>query len=93
MQGSAKGTSIASKYLSKALPYEMPFKFYTINLKTKVISSTSNLGRGLGRLVTYAGWALLAIDVIQLLIEVYEVDKKNNKVTFHGFGGGASGYW
>ena len=33
---------------------------------------------------------------MQLLIEVYEFDKKNDKVTFKGGsfgGGGSSGYW
>ena len=98
-KGSSIGTSIASKYLSKALPYKIPFKIYSINMYGKIIS-TANLGRGLGRLVPMAGTALLVIDVIELLIEVYEIDKKNNKVTFSGFGsggsfggGGSSGRW
>ena len=97
-QGSAKGTSIASKYLSKKLSYNMPFKIYSINIQGK-IKATTNLGRGVGRLIPNIGAALIVIDIIQLLIEVYEFDKKNDKVTFKGFGnggsfggGGSSGY-
>ena len=64
------------------------------------IKATTNLGRGVGRLIPNIGAALIVIDIIQLLIEVYEFDKKNNKVIFKGFGsggsfggGGSSGYW
>lgn len=98
-KGSSIGTSIASKYLSKVLPHKMPFKIYSVNMYGKIISTTS-LGRGLGRLVPMAGTALLVIDAVELLIEVYEIDKRKNRVTFSGFGnggsfggGGASGRW
>ncbi|TWP24629.1 hypothetical protein ETU10_01320 [Apibacter muscae] len=92
-KGTVAGTSIASKYLSKAFPYKMPFKIYTINVNFKLVS-TKVLGRGLGRSIPYVGLVLIATDAIELLIEIYEIDKKNNKVTFQGFGGGgASGYW
>ena len=98
-QGSSIGTSIASKYLSKALPYKMPFKIYSVNMYGKLIA-TKNLGRGLGRLVPMVGTALLIIDTVELLIEIYEIDKRKNSVTFSGFGsggsfggGGASGRW
>ncbi|WP_295812533.1 hypothetical protein [uncultured Apibacter sp.] len=97
--GTVKGTSIASKYLSKALPQQMSFKIYSINANFKLVS-TKGLGRGLGRLIPNVGAALIIIDVVQLLIEIYELDKKNDKVTFKGFGnggsfggGGSSGYW
>lgn len=88
MKGSAKGTSIASKYLSRTLPQRMPFRF----LGTKV------LGRMLGRAVPYIGTALIIIDVIELLIETYELEKDDksgqNRIIFKGGhfgGGGASG--
>lgn len=98
-QGSAKGTSIASKYLSNALPQQMSFKIYSINANFKLVS-TKVLGRGLGRLIPNIGAAIIVVDVVELLIELYELDKKHNKVTFKGFGGGgrfggggSSGYW
>jgi len=85
MQGSAKGTSIASKYLSKALPQKMPTR----------ILGTRVLGRALGRAIPYVGWALLAIDVIELVIE-YNTEEKE-KSFFGGGGsfggGGAGGSW
>nr|WP_315138344.1 hypothetical protein [uncultured Capnocytophaga sp.] len=76
-KGAAIGTSIASKYLSKVFPQRMPFKV----LNTKVF------GRALGRAVPYVGWALLAIDVIELLIEVDNNDEKQKGF----FSGGTSG--
>ena len=87
MQGSAKGTSIASKYLSKALPQKMPTR----------ILGTRVLGRLLGRAIPYVGWTLLAIDVIELII-TYNKEKKERKFgeSFGGGsfgGGGACGSW
>lgn len=87
MPGSAVGTSIASKYLSKALPQVM----------TTRILGTRVLGRAIGRAVPYVGWILLAIDVVELIIE--ENQDKSNKNRFGGFGGGfyggggANGRW
>lgn len=89
-KGAAGGTSIASKYLSKVLPYKMPFRIYSINVYGKVVG-TKTLGRGLGRLVPYVGWGLLAYDVIELLIEVYEANNRNEIHHFKGGGGGSSG--
>ena len=65
MKGSAAGTSIASKYLSKILPQKMPFR----------IIGTKVLGRAIGRAIPYVGWALLAIDAIELVVELYEDNK------------------
>lgn len=81
MKGSAVGTSIASKYLSKALPQAMPVRI----LGTKV------LGRAIGRAVPYVGWGLLAIDTIEFVIELLQEDnkKQNGKSGFGGFGGGS----
>jgi uncharacterized membrane protein (DUF373 family) len=83
----------------KNLSYNIPFKIYSINIQGK-IKTTTNLGRGIEHLIPNIVTVLIAIDVIQLLIEVYEIDKKNNKVTFKGFGnggsfggGGSSEYW
>ncbi len=89
MAGSAAGTSIASKFLSSALPQVMPTRI----LGTKV------LGRAIGRAVPYVGWALLIIDVVELIIEEITEDNRDTP-NFRGFGGGgayggggASGTW
>lgn len=88
MAGSSVGTSIASKYLSRAFRQAMPQR----------ILGTRILGRALGRAVPYIGWTLLAIDVIELLVE--EINNQEGvKSNFIGFGGGlyggggASGRW
>jgi hypothetical protein len=78
MAGSSAGTSIASNYLSKAFPQVMP----------QTVLGTRVFGRALGRAVPYIGWALLAIDVIELIIEENQNKKSSN---FNGFGGGSSG--
>jgi len=77
MAGSAGGTSIASKYLSKLLPQRIPLK----------IIGTTVLGRAVGRAVPYVGAGLIIIDIIELLISIVKEDSK----TFKGFGGGRSG--
>lgn len=87
MQGSAAGTSIASKYLSQALPQKLPFR----------VMRTTVLGRALGRLVPYAGWALIAVDAVEMAIETIEGEEQAPR-PFVGGGGrsggaGASGSW
>jgi hypothetical protein len=77
MVGSSIGTSIASKYLAQTLPQTLPFRF----LGTKV------LGRLVGRIVPYVGWTLLAIDVVEIIIEYSEHNNENN----FSFGGGSFG--
>jgi len=77
--GSASGTSIASKYLAKAIPYRLPFR----------VLSTNVLGRAIGRAVPYLGWALIAIDVIEYVMEEHSEQKVNGK--FGGFRGGRFG--
>ena len=79
MAGASAGTSIASKYLSITFPQVMPMRI----LGTKVF------GRALGRAVPYVGWSLLAIDVIELIIEEINNDDSNSQ--FSGFGGGQCG--
>lgn len=78
MKGSAAGTSIASKYLSQILPQRMPVK----------ILGTAVLGRAIGRITPYVGVALIAIDVVDLIIEEIEASKNGS---FRGLGGGYSG--
>lgn len=85
--GAAAGTSIASKYLSRAFPQVM---------STRILG-TRVLGRAMGRAIPYVGWALIAIDVIELIIEENKEVKKPHQ--FGGFnngsfgGGGISGNW
>ncbi len=79
MSGSAVGTSIASKYLSKAFPQQMSIR----------VLGTRVLGRAIGRAIPYVGWGLLAIDAIELFIEEYKGTPK--KGSFSGFGGGSFG--
>lgn len=61
--GATPGTSIASKTLSKALPYTSPvIKKVTTNILGKK-AGTAVLGRALGRFVPFVGWALTAYDM------------------------------
>lgn len=88
MAGSAAGTSLASKYLSKALPQKMPMRI----LGTKVF------GRAVGRAVPLVGWTLLAVDVVELLIISTQSDDASRRDFLPGGGGvsgggGASGAW
>jgi hypothetical protein len=48
MAGSASGTWIASKYLSKMLPQKLPIR----------ILGTTVIYRAIKRMVSYAGWTL-----------------------------------
>ncbi|OXA84886.1 hypothetical protein [Flavobacterium hercynium] len=79
MKGSAAGTSIASKYLSRAFPQKMPVR----------ILGTNVLGRAIGRVVPYVGWTLVAIDIIEIIIEYSECNEKDKSVFYGGFGGGS----
>jgi uncharacterized membrane protein YgcG len=89
MAGSAAGTSIASKYLSTILPQKLPIR----------ILGTTVLGRAIGRVVPYVGWALLAIDITEIIIEYSEHNQNSDKGFGGGFGGGqfsgggAGGKW
>ncbi|MET3046581.1 hypothetical protein [Flavobacterium covae] len=78
MSGSSIGTSIASKYLSKALPQKLPFR----------VLGTTVVGRAIGRIVPYVGWTLLAIDIVEIIIECTE-HKDDAKGFYEGFGGGS----
>jgi len=70
MLGSQSGSSIASWSLSKAFPYTSPLlKRTTRKIAAKVLGrqiakkvGTAVVGRFLGRMVPYAGWALFAKD-------------------------------
>jgi len=79
MKGSAAGTSIASKYLSRTFPQKLPVR----------ILGTTVLGRAIGRVVPYVGWTLVAMDIVEIIIEYSEHDKKNKCGFGNGFGGGS----
>ena len=76
--GSSIGTSVASKYLSKAFPQRLPFR----------VLGTTVVGRAIGRVVPYVGWTLLAIDIVEIIIE-YTEHKDDQKGFYGGFGGGS----
>ena len=79
MKGSASGTSIASKYLSRTFPQKLPVR----------ILGTTVLGRAIGRVVPYVGWTLVAMDIVEIIIEYFEHDQKNKGGFGNGFGGGS----
>ncbi len=81
MAGSATGTSIASKYLSKILPQKLPIR----------VLGTTVLGRAIGRVVPIVGWTLLAIDIVEIIIEYSELEQDLGKGFGKGFGGGDFG--
>lgn len=63
MAGSATGTSIVSKYLSKALPHTFTSLFgkeVGIFLSKRI--GTNMAGRALGRMVPFLGWGLTVYD-------------------------------
>lgn len=68
--GATRGTSVASKGLSRVLNVRMPFRLPTLtgaSLRTLRITFTNNLGRFAGRAVPVLGWIWLAYDVTQIL--------------------------
>ena len=68
--GATRGTSIASKGLSRALNVRLPFRLPTLtgaSLRTLRVTFTNNLGRFAGRSVPVLGWIWLAYDVTQIL--------------------------
>ncbi len=75
MKGSSKGTSVLSKYGSKALPQKMPRRLPTLS-KNLTIKYTKVLGRFLGRSVPILGWATLAYD---LGVIIYKTETIYNK--------------
>lgn len=62
--GATKGTSFASKYLSK-IPGQLPLGFPTIT--NSGIRFTKSIGRIAGRAIPIIGWGLLATDVAIIL--------------------------
>jgi len=61
-KNASKGTSIASKYGSKLLPWEMPYKMPT-HIRNGSVRYTKVLGRFLGRMAGPVGWGILSYDV------------------------------
>jgi hypothetical protein len=55
-KSASRGTSVASKNLSKVFPQQMPVR----------VMGTRVVGRALGRMVPYVGWALLTWDALDL---------------------------
>jgi hypothetical protein len=64
------GTSIASKYLSKLLPYKLPFNIPIPNLTSRFAASKV-LGRIIGRFVPIVGAAILAYDAVSILYHAF----------------------
>lgn len=86
--GATARTSIASKYLSQLLPQKIPSKLLGATLPKRILG-TNVVGRVLGRTVPYVGGALIAIDVIELIIaEIESKNEKNYSGFRNGFGGG-----
>ena len=68
-KGAIKGTSAASKYLSK-IPEELPFRVPTVIGYPKIIGGkglkvrlTKIIGRIIGRAIPIVGWGVLAYDL------------------------------
>ena len=53
------------------------------------ILGTTVLGRAIGRVVPYVGWTLVAIDIVEIIIEYSEHDEKNENGFGNGFGSGS----
>ncbi|MDR5740662.1 MULTISPECIES: STM2901 family protein [unclassified Caballeronia] len=67
-----KGTSLASAVCRYLFDVELPYRLPTLTgstLATLRLSSTRHLGAFIGRKVPYAGWAILAHDVIAINIK------------------------
>lgn len=79
--GATKGTSLASKYIGKTLPYKMPFRaptlIFDVSPLTLKIRMTKNLGRFVGRSVPVVGWIILAYDISKI---TYNTIKKYNSI-------------
>jgi hypothetical protein len=68
--GATKGTSLASKTLSRTLNVRLPFRLPTLtgrNLASIRVMFTNNLGRFAGRAVPVLGWIWMAYDVSHIL--------------------------
>ena len=62
MKNASKGTSLASKYGSKLMPWEMPTRLPT-HFRSGTLRYTKVFGRFLGRIAGPIGWGFLAYDV------------------------------
>jgi len=61
-KGASKGTSLASKYGSELIPWQMPKRLPT-HMRDGVWRYTKVFGRFLGRMAGPIGWGILAYDV------------------------------
>lgn len=78
--GATKGTSIASKYASRYLPYKSPVRLPTItgaSVSQLKIAFTKNIGRFVGRAIPVLGWVILAADVVAIM---YKSQAQYNKI-------------
>jgi hypothetical protein len=78
--GATKGTSVASKYASKYLPYKSPVRLPTItgsSVSSLKVTFTKNIGRFVGRTIPIIGWVILAADVVVIM---YRSQSEYNKI-------------
>jgi RHS repeat-associated protein len=64
-RAASKMTSVASSYLSRKLPIELPFKVWAPTFNS-LGAGTTNLGRVLGRWTPIVGYGLLAADGVMI---------------------------
>ncbi|HCL5638244.1 TPA: hypothetical protein N2N45_004327 [Klebsiella aerogenes] len=69
------GTSIASKYISRWLSYELPrgYRLPTLtgkSITTLKLTSTNNLGRFVGRNVPWLGWVMTFTTIYSIQMDV-----------------------
>ncbi|GET46684.1 hypothetical protein [Capnocytophaga felis] len=96
MKGTVDSTSIASSFLSNIIKTKSSFRIYSINAQFRLVG-TKNVGRAIGRLIPNIGVVLLVINAVDILIEIYQANKDNNRNSIFGGGigggGGASSLW
>ena len=78
-KGATKGTSIASKYLSK-IPGKSPVRLPMITGTPKIIGGkgmrialTKVIGKFVGRMIPFVGWGILAYDISVILYDTQVV--------------------
>jgi len=82
-EGATQGTSLASKYASKLLPYQSPIRLPTLtgrNILTLKLTFTNKLGRFVGRAIPVVGWVILASDITQI---IWQAQLRYNQVVNH----------
>ena len=72
MEGASAGTSFASKYGSKLMPWEMPKRLPT-HFRSGSLRYTKVFGRFVGRMAGPIGWGILAYDVGMTLYNTQKI--------------------